>query len=372
MDDLERKMNFRSLRQSPVFLRDEEEEGFTQEEIMAAMENDFINDDLIKSLLNIHYELGIEEDIYVFFSQNQVYKIIDGDQETVDAFRSLAKGTDEVPFPAFNSTVEMEPNDVFYLLKNSPSPNDTLEWRACPVDFRGFVDRGDLGCNSFSIMVRGNLFCTTFGNSPSPCNSIQYRIDFGDGNFIITGFNQHQIDVPHTYTQPGVYTVTVRVTAPDGDCDEDEEPEVANFPFTFTVGMGDCDNRERDTSGWENGSFRAISSKVWCNNNLFGSYAGAYTHSWRWNNSRARWVRWDSNISATINATFRGDFCALREQKQETDSCNSCRQKRAVVSLGNNPAYGNREVFSTHTFRLDPPQWNPNDIGYFMEIVTCQ
>ncbi len=55
---------------------------------------DWLLDEIRKSMLNQDYEVTVGQFVYVYFSENQIYKIPNTDWQQILAFRSLAKGDD--------------------------------------------------------------------------------------------------------------------------------------------------------------------------------------------------------------------------------------------------------------------------------------
>lgn len=339
---LEESLNFTSLRSENEINFREEEEEFSIEEIIADMNADFINDDLVKALLNPYYEVGIENDVYVFYSNDQIYKISDGDFETLLAFRALPKGLDkEVPLSVINSKVQIEPNERFYLLV--PEENDTIAARSCPMNISILVSPAE--CNPYLISLTAVRYC----GFPEECVVDEFILNFGDGSPEIVFNDVSRIDeIQHTYSNTGTYRISLRTEA--ADC----PPSLLSTRLYQIVDGIICTENETFKTDFEHNDFFGIGTKVWWNKNIFGTYAGAFTHAYQLTQS-ARWRRSKQSISVTIDATFRkhSPNCGFEVTKTETDSCNSCKKKRAAVRQGkingSLPTYASEEVHSTHS-----------------------
>lgn len=309
------------------------------------MNADFINDDLVKALLNPYYEVGIENNVYVFYSNDQIYKISDGDFETLLAFRALPKGLDkEVPLSVINSKVQIEPNERFYL--GVPEENDTIVDRSCPMYVRTSLSPAE--CNPLLVSLTAIRYCNFLGSEE--CDADQFILNFGDGSPDIVFNDVSRIDeIQHTYSGTGTFLVSLTTVA------QDCPPAYTIItPYQIVDGVL-CTDVERFESKFEHNDFFGIASKIWWNRNMFGTYAGAFTHAYNWASQTARWRRSNQSISVTIDATFRkhSPNCGIEADKTKTDSCNSCKKKRAAVRQGrisgSPPTYASEEVHSTHS-----------------------
>lgn len=374
LSDFESRLGFISLRNNNMLTFREEEEGFTEEEIIALMEVDFIGDDLIKALLNPDYEVGIGNDVFVFFSKNQIYKILDGDQEARDAFIASPKGVDSVPLHLLRTgIVQLEPNPIFLIPGVVLGPQDTIQWRNCPVDVPIVVSRG---CDSRRIHVQGQRFCRPPGGGvPFRCNALEYMVDFGDGSPVIVLTDVHDFRLTHTYSQDGAFTITIVTVVEDGDCDVDNDPDEYTYTEVVNTVLATCYTGDASQSRFERGSgnicdLYGIGTKVWYNKALFGPFAGAWTTAWRWDSSSAKWKplrrgSLDFTINVSVDATFRGGGCEIIDRKQKSDSC-FCHKTRVSVSKANS-AFTDREIISTHSMIrgvCEIPQTG-------MELVNC-
>jgi hypothetical protein len=92
--------------------------GLTEEELLASMHNDFIKDDVRKSILNEYYEVSIGDYVYVFFSEDQIYKIDMEAEDEIQDFRDTPKGGDEIQFDLVTENVELISDEYAYQ-KNS-------------------------------------------------------------------------------------------------------------------------------------------------------------------------------------------------------------------------------------------------------------
>lgn len=118
-------------------------------------------------------------------------------------------------------------NDNYHLTKNSPCVNAGVAFGAPDDDFDGnarpYGDAYDIGAYEFNQVPKGSFSAdNTFGVVPltvsfsekttGPVDQIVW--EFGDGT---QATGTHPI---HTYTQPGVYDITLTVHGPDGSYTE--------------------------------------------------------------------------------------------------------------------------------------------------------
>ena len=352
-----------------------EDEGYTTEEILALMKEDFIADDVRKVLLNQFYEVGVAGDTYVIIAPNKNYRIIGSESTSVELLRGSNKGAfAKSPLGSLTEFVEFVPE------KNSGE--NTV------VTGGGIDDAG----------TRSSSFILTAGNEPVECQPLQkiiygslynftnsttqaghpgqWTIDFGDGteeNFFFDNYseNLNGWSMTHTYGSPGTYEVTVIVVY------DDEFGNSITDQTTFEAATGgDCSGIERDRTQWNqndedyDGSTRGMGSKIWFKDDFFGTHAGAYTTSWEWRQNRARWRKNRFNaVEVTIFGIFRdNDTCEEEVTKEGSDDCNSCHKKRILrTSLASSYSMETGDIQSTH-------QVNLNGLGTIdneMVLDTC-
>lgn len=173
----------------------------------------------------------------------------------------------------------------------------------------------------------------------------ELTVDWGDGitngPTDFTGLRVFE----HTYAAAGTFNITSSLVT---QCAHEIFLTTA---AEVTVG-GACDNQVTNENEWSqnagiNGSI-GMSSEIWTANDLFGTHSGAKTTCYERINNK--WRERQGNVSAHIDSDFRDQECNVEDTEDETDSCNSCRHKKATVASSPlNKFHFTGDVTSTHS-----------------------
>jgi len=343
-------------------LRDGEEE-YTKEEIIAKEAGDFIGDDIRKLLLNSDYEIGVGNDVYVFFDKDKEYIIKDSHASTIEDFRTKEKGKNEIPHDIMNSHVELETTEVIhsvveYEIEREDGSDDgtdenTADERTITITNRLSVNITSVECTLFtkSVSASVNQIVRDDNNTPlDPLDDIETRtnlissfsFNMGDGSSILNFPASFGVNFVHVYPNPGTFTVSCLAT-PTGE-----------FPMSFLTAVDVvstlCSNEEIGNFDWQDDGSQALLTAIRFKEDFFGSHAGAGSAGFR-KLSNGNWTKdYNGQIEASIDAVFLNNNCINPESKSEFESCNSCYQKKTWVSkVFGSRSIENGDIQSTHS-----------------------
>ncbi|MBK6527464.1 MAG: hypothetical protein IPG07_19065 [Crocinitomicaceae bacterium] len=183
-------------------------------------------------------------------------------------------------------------------------------------------------------------------------HSATLSIDWDDNSPIQVINNYTGQEISHFYNDLGTYFPTATIvfndrygdeqTLEDGNSTDGKEIE-----FQVQTACTDADAHQYYPTISSDGNW-LMGSKIWINNNFFGSHIGSYTHSWKKNNSGA-FERHKSDIYAKVYGKFRNDDCVHNETKEKSD-LQQLQKKNQVTKHKIRKFYGfaNGDVTSSH------------------------
>ena len=312
LKEVEDGLNFLSFRQDFINKYDWEGREFEKEEIDELYKADFIIDDVRKSILNEHLEVGIGDFVYVFFSENKVYKIPNSKLNTLLEFRDLKKGNDyEISTDVLVPGIELISSNSSYGYPLKATADDT---------YYGYIGHDNVPCDVFRKNILIEFYrefdTTRFhadGSSTTEHKTRQYsamtiNVDFGDNSPTETQNNTKEFWVSHTYTATGSYTVTATYTYRN----------VFSGATEFTTRTreiivdGACSPDNVHSYGSQNDGSWELAYKVWSKQDAFGKHLAAYSHSWKKNN-RGKWKRTKANLFCRVEGVYRNNNCSADE-----------------------------------------------------------
>jgi hypothetical protein len=354
---IEAELDYTSLRSILYF-----DEVDDTDELRGLLDNDFVRDGIRKSILNEYYEFGIGDDVYVYLSPNQTYKIEDGDADMIALFRNTEKNQDTIPMKLLNPKTLLMPSALVggtqVLPRTPPSGNFV---------YRPSYSATLIGCNSLSRQISISFEESSNNVDWTSIEMESIEIDFGDGSDPLKLENVVYVSIPHTWPDEGSYSITVKIEYYNLNVAALLEEQVG-----FGVNLSqNCRMEERITDDYEIASNNVwmITAELWFKSPdfAFTTKAGAITYGWRFEGGK--WRRKKSELNVAIDAIFRGGQCNIDDTDDESDHCNKCKSQRAVVSAGGffspDLYHVDGEISSTHRLRHTDPS---TDIDLELEL----
>jgi len=266
---------------------------------------DFLLDDIRESILNNEYEVQVDDEVYVYMSENQVYKFEESDTEQEALFENAPKGNDdEVDFSIVKPTTELlsekftkavrpylpPPENCMYesdfALERVNSCDNPLRYKLKGWSLIHFEDEGE----EFTLF---------------PVNN-QFTIDWGDGSATDI-VNDHEFsDLIHDFTSDGIFNVTITSTY-FNVCDEVTDTDVSVMEEQISSGTcSEFNNSEQDFV-WVAPQHK-MECELWFKFDIFGDHQGAKTESWKLNGS---WSKDKGYVFVKLFYRFRNDSTCL-------------------------------------------------------------
>ncbi|MGV3612640.1 MAG: hypothetical protein ACO1N0_16900 [Fluviicola sp.] len=349
---------------------------FTEKDIEDLSEIDFVNDPILKNLLNSHRVLGIGSDVHGWYSTDLIISL------PVSSLPSLkAKLYDTFedarmdPWDPMNDLFRSD--DVIYTsdtktkkpkLKNILSIDPTLVYQSIPTAIH-IVE----SCNKLKKAIKMEVFETiTYGSGANIstdhhrfAGTVNLIIDWGDGSSQTVSNYSHTTQIEHTYSSEGNFYPIVK-TLFTNYYGQASYMYDGTYAPTTTMGTGAsqpapidfvtnqaCSESDKQLYKSKIVGSYGLEAKIWVNHNLFGHHIGSYTHSWKQKNN-GKWVRKIANIYTNIYGTFRNDECVITETKSGSDTENQERVQVTVnKALKKYKAAGNNSIYSEHHLSKD-------------------
>ncbi len=304
LQEIENSLNFISLRSLRVI------EEFTDFSEMEETENNFIADDIEKSILNSNHEITIGDSTYIFQTKNEIYSVLNSDQLVLDELRNLPKG-ERLDDTLFTTKVRLISDNR--VVKTN---RDTLEPRNGCINALSYRQISD-PCepNPYEVKVnvnsyKGNKIKTFIGS-----------VKWGDGSPTETIAGGGGYVLSHTYSQPGDYSLEVFVSFL---CDN--SIRLINKVIHF----GEvCFGNRRHATTWNIDGNIALGCEVWTVKDIFGAWAGAKAHSFKWNGSK--WKRKRGKLDIHVRSKFRNVDCEEKDNESDDDNCSWCKSVSVYV-----------------------------------------
>jgi len=340
--------------------------------------DDFLLDDIRESLLNEYHEVGVGEDVFIYLSLKQLYKV--SCEEDALKLRNMKKGLEpDFYFSKLSGNMELLTKngiDDFKVNSSNIAEVDECgkrvevsqeeEWE---YELRGLVV--GTPCNAFEIRFQTGVY--EKWKDPQSINLSQwsimpasYTIDFGDGT--IENFPDQEADevlVNHTYQETGLFTITVTVTYANSESENDEQLEqVFQVDIAEACAFGEFTDAQFVISS---STSKAMYAEIWFLDKILGTKAGAKTTGYE-DEGNYNWAKEKGAITTFISSDFRDINCSNSNQKEETKDCNNCKSKQSqVTDWFNYMDLYDGSVFSEHEF----VDGNAN-IQYSLVLNPCQ
>ena len=337
---------------------------------------DYVLDDIRKSVLNEFAEVQVGDAVYVYFTENHVFEIPASDAQSLENFRNVEKRNgSEIPVDLLTPGIKLHSSTAtlgwLQMDGGKIASDKTSGTHAEYIDFnyQFVLLSNNINCEvyekSFFFKIQrmevvmddngtpaytGDDFPTgtvTFTDIPA-----DFTIDFQDGN---TGNypNVNSVNITHTFASLGTFNPVVTATFDDPSFFQVGRTETATYGNIIVSGA--CSQANQSYNPWIYSNNKAMEAKIWFKNDFFGTHAGAKTISYR-KKSNGSHVRDRAYVYAEINATFRNNNCQALSNKRNTKDCNNCKDKTSKVhSILNydRKDNSNGDIFSEHEVRND-------------------
>lgn len=337
LNAIENGLNFRSVRKSLLEMTPERSES-----------EDWLRDDIRKTLLNEDYEILIDGYKYVYYSENQIYKFPESDYVQENLLKSLTKGDDDnIPVESLKEPTELISEKKIwrkFLSQRGGSDYASNCVYTCEPVIQKFA------CLPLKIRLNAQHFANYTINGinsdivGAPVQSTNWMIDFGDGSDPV--FSEGwACTVDHIYPASGAYTIKLSL----GYEDYCGEPFVSvSDAYYITVELSEsCYGGNHSVVAHDENGGKRMTSELWVKHDIFGEHQVATTRSYEW---RANilgshdWRKEDAYVLTDLWWAFRGSDCNYFingnfftginfQPVLETDWCSSCDFKRSAKTV---------------------------------------
>lgn len=322
-------------------------------------EDVWLLDEFRRALLNEDFEISVGDYVYVYLSENQIYKVQNNDMESLSNLKQTVKGDDNVNPKGLSSTVELI-SDIKALLSGSTTT-------------RG---GGDTYCSYNPEALPGTVNCSTgltkgitlFLEESATLNGTVYPVtlqpaiwfvDWGDGSSTVSSWSL-ETTLYHTYSSEGTYNVKIGYEYQNclgQDEFVEHDPEI---DLTLQTGQRTCWTRQmHETEEVESGIIK-MKYELWTNADLFGNHIVARTRRFRWEVPLIGDARWRADrdyVKAEVHYVYRRNSdCVNLEEGLETDWSNWAYSKRAgkTTNYNNSFSFEAGEIHSLHEVYANP------------------
>lgn len=329
--------------------------SFTDEQLTAIYEQDYIADEIDKTLYNNYSEIIIGDYVYVDFALNIKFKILKTDITSIMQLRQYPKGGDLPQGVLSNENIELI-SSTNVLTRGQVTISDELRYESVSTVSAGFCDSYKKGLRvALEQHTKSDIEgCEPFCWSEALYIADTIVIDWGDGTPSITLTGLSNDNLNHTYVTSGSYNVTVTYTFTDSEGDA----QTLTDNVSTYVGGAACGSVAEWSVQEERieGNTKMI-SKLWYKDHGGWAYHAikAFTHSWR-QQTDGTWKRKREELYVKIdNSTFRNVDCGFM-QTITADKHRNNRKRVQKTKEINEAGYGrvrasNDEVKSYHYLR---------------------
>ncbi len=320
-------------------------EEISPEELEEYNNTNWFKDEMKMLMLNEHYELGVGDDVYVWYSPNQVYQFPKSNQELRTQFQTTIKNNGIPPTSLlYKGPILNSPTKKILITKGNPitEPNesDPPVANIRTTQYLLSIDSDNVDCQIFDKEVRGLLEVRIYDDNGTPDDTSDdeetiepydgdFTVDYGDGNVEFFD-NTSSFSTVHTYSNTGTFSILISVDFIDLDgvesfIDADEMDVLVE---------GACSDEMTEESFWEDNGGRAMSGFLRFDNDIAGKKFVAKTIGWRWDANKAKWKKEKGALLVIGEGIFRNDDCIQQETKKKSDSCGNCKDKRIAKHAG--------------------------------------
>lgn len=333
-------LSYRKYFNDKYFSRDQ---SFTDEQITQLEKEDFINNEVLKSLFNSFRFIGIGDSIYYYNDQDEIVGLSESHLEILDDLKVLSREKDNRGTSIFNREANLSTKNEVVLISKKKQigtkgyvPIDLFyTYQSYPI-----LDHLVESCNPFKKGLKIELNEIYHPNAPfTEGSSTPYNfsgagsiltINWGDGTTqTINNYDGGYIN--HVYPSSQNYQVNTVLTFEDlyGDIRQAYDGVNYGTQILFNTETTCAEHDASEPLSVTSGNWK-LSAEIWVNHNIFGHHIGAYSHAWKFVNGE--WKRRNSRIHVSIDAKFRNDQCEITETKTNSKTHNNDKRIQTVKS----------------------------------------
>lgn len=299
------------------------EGSFSTQEIIDLTEREFVNDEVLKTILNENRFVGIGEKVYYYHSRDVIIAVNKTNQLRIGQMEVIPDNYDVFGYGSMflgDTTVDLisykyVPGSGNYA---KLEVNDTLSYESV-------LGYENVNCSVFEKLYRVWIYETWADSVGATPNTEKYEvsgtleINWRDGTVeIIEGYEGEWLY--HLYDSMGTYRPITTLTFNDRNGDEqvlEDGPGTEGEEIELIVGIA-CTEENASISGMQiSGSGQwMMTNEVWVGNALFGDVIGSYTHAWE--KQDGEWKRVKADIYTSVDGVFRDNNCTAQEEKEDS------------------------------------------------------
>jgi hypothetical protein len=335
---------------------------FTSEEIESIENEDFLADDINKTILNEYRLVGIADEVIYFHSENQWVKVDKNDQQAINALMALEDYTDlydpsnglgdknrfKIITPLIDSNIEPSPKGEFDL-------GGGFKFTSTPMI-------QNISCNVYEKMLKVGVKKCEFDAvyDTWDCNAwflatMTLTVNWGDGQTSVYNNYTENTWVGHTYASLGTFYVTTILTFSDGQGNNvilEDGSGMAGSSLLFAVSNA-CTQAELSRWGVQSGGNWKMTTKLWHQDNFFGNKIGSYTHAWK-KQANGSYKSRKADIYTGVIGVFRDQDCSYESTKEgNKHHYNDKKIQKTKTKLFKHYDIGNGDVNSLHKLVKD-------------------
>lgn len=318
--------NFISYKNYFINKYDYENGEFTEKEIEDMNKEDFINDDVLKSIFNEFKFIGVGDSIYYYHSIDEVISFHSEDDTAYVNTKRISQLENAIEYDVFGANSEFFKNEGQYNVMSEKKkkrnrtkgmikyPYDLItSFRTAPLMY-GYIEN----C-SRKRGLAVQLFISISGTGESehtPTNS-KLTINWGDGTSVIVLGYSGEIII-HEYASDNVFFPTTNyeftyLGEPLNVVDGSGTPLGEEIIFNT---IEQCTELNKEVFGWGgNGNWRLV-AECWANSNIFGSWIGSKTISYEKQNNGS-YKKSRARIYTQIEGDFYDSYCFFKEHADD-------------------------------------------------------
>lgn len=309
---------------------------FQKEQITRIEEEDFLSDEILKTLLNKDRLVGLGNEIIYFHNETQKVRIQKSDIDALLTLQSI-NDDDDLFLMNLDSKYEIEAP----LVQTSKYEKGFVIISGKKYETSPQVE--NVNCSIYEKRLRILFSECTWDQVPQDWDctvlsgldlisfpySIQLTIDWGDGSPLETISDYTCGYVNHVYPTQGVYYPTTTFSFSSAVI-EDGNGTTGNS-IVMNVSTS-CQENPYHTYGNTFSNDWILTSKLWYKINMFGTKIGAYSHAWKKQNN-GYWKRKKATLHTKVMGDFRNDDCdiALQKQGQKTKTRKKVQKTKSSV-----------------------------------------
>ncbi len=286
----------------------------------------WFKDELKMLMLNKDYELGVGQDIVVWYSPKQSFTFPKSNENLRSLFQIHPKNQDKLPTSIIieGPTPVESGIDNFFSKAEPPVELPPEDPQADPRSIEYFLvaSTENLECEALEKQIYAYVEeyeITSNGGEPLGTVPASFVIDFGDNTSETVGTTA-ELDITHEYPNFGVYTMTITATF----INIEGNTQTIDLEYQIHVN-GACSEESNSEQFAVNNSTRQMTGYLVFKKDLLGAKWKANTTGWKWKNNK--WKKEKGALKVQGWGTFRDDDCNVSETKNGSASCSKCKSK---------------------------------------------